>query len=250
MSDLASEYRNQFAWRDWPGVLAALPELEGATVLDLGCGVGDQAAELAARGARVIGFDANAELIEAARARAIPGAEFRTGDLRALPDPGVVADGLWCGFAAAYFPDLSEVLAAWARRLRPGGWIALTEIDDMFGHEPLGERARALLAEYAREALAAKRYDFDMGRKLRAHAERAGFRVSVELALQDLELAFAGPALPEVIAAWRARLERMRLLRDRCGPDFDALRDEFLACLARPDHRSTAQVRCCIAARA
>jgi ubiquinone/menaquinone biosynthesis C-methylase UbiE len=43
---LASEYRKQRAWRDWATVLDALPLAPGQLVLDLGCGVGDQAALL------------------------------------------------------------------------------------------------------------------------------------------------------------------------------------------------------------
>ena len=69
MTDLIDEYRRQFAWRDWDRVLDALPDLRGQTVLDLGCGVGDLAASLAARGAKVIGFDLNEELLRAARSR-------------------------------------------------------------------------------------------------------------------------------------------------------------------------------------
>jgi len=46
--NLAEEYRRQFEWRSWPDLVAALPPLDGATVLDLGCGVGDQAALLEA----------------------------------------------------------------------------------------------------------------------------------------------------------------------------------------------------------
>jgi 2-polyprenyl-3-methyl-5-hydroxy-6-metoxy-1,4-benzoquinol methylase len=81
---LASEYKRQFRWRDWPTVFHALPPLDGRAVLDFGCAVGDQAAALVARGARVIGYDADEELIRAARARALPSAEFRIGDLAAF----------------------------------------------------------------------------------------------------------------------------------------------------------------------
>jgi len=246
---LVTEYKRQFGWRAWPAVFAALPPLGGRTVLDLGCGVGDLAAALVARGARVIGIDLNRELLDAARARGLPNAEFRSGDLRALPDPGVAADGIWCSFAAAYLPDLAPALASWARHLRPGGWIALTEIDDLFGHEPLSERSRALFEAHARDALAAGRYDFRMGRKLRGHLERAGFTVSREFTLKDRELSFDGPALPEVTVAWRERFDRLKLFRDFCGAEFEAVRAEFLGCLARVDHRSTAKVCCCIAAR-
>lgn len=246
---LADEYRRQREWRAWSAILDALPPLDGRTVLDLGCGVGDQAAELAARGARVIGIDANEELLREAESRRIPGAEFRRADLREPLPPGIAADGLWCSFAAAYFPDLSAALASWAGGLRPGGWVALTEVDDLFGHEPLGERTRALLDAYAQDALAAGRYDFRMGRRLGAHAERAGFAVSTWQTHEDAELAFAGAARPGVVDAWRTRFDRMGRLRSFCGPEFDAVRDEFLGCLERADHRSVARVVCCIATR-
>ena len=239
---LAREYGRQARWRDWPRVLDLLPPLAGAVVLDLGCGPGHQAAALAARGARVIAIDANDDLLAAALARAPSGVEFRHGDLRSLDGVDEVADGIWCSFTAAYFPDFAPVLAVWARRLRPGGWIALTEIDDLFGHEPLAARARDVLDDYVRDALDADRYDFRMGRKLRGHLEAAGFTVAQEIDVPDAELSFDGPARAEVAAAWRRRFDRLRLLRDYCGDGFEPLRDEFLACLARPDHRSTARV--------
>src|SRR5262245_37712030 len=108
---LSEEYRRQLEWRDWPRVFEELPPLRGRTVLDLGCGVGDQAAELVKRGARVLGIDANDELLREARSRRLPGAEFRLADLRALPDLGLAADWIWSSFAAAYFPDLPTALA-------------------------------------------------------------------------------------------------------------------------------------------
>ena len=246
---LSTDYKRQFLWRPWPTIFDALPPLQGRTVLDLGCGVGDQAAALAARGARVIGIDGNEELLREAQTRQIPNAEFQLADLHALPDLGIVVDGIWCSFAAAYFPDLAEILAAWSRRLRPGGWITLTEIDDLFGHEPLSARTKALFEAYAQDALAAGRYDFHMGRKLRDHLEQSGFTVSKVLMLEDQELSFSGPAPPEVVEAWRNRFDRMTLLRDFCGSDFEPVREEFLGCLRRADHRSTAKVHCCIASR-
>jgi hypothetical protein len=56
---LASEYYRQFRYRHWRSILDALPPLAGKIVLDLGCGVGDLAAEFVGRGARVIGVDNN-----------------------------------------------------------------------------------------------------------------------------------------------------------------------------------------------
>jgi SAM-dependent methyltransferase len=197
----------------------------------------------------VIGFDVNEELLAEARSRGLANAEFRQADLRSPFEPGVPADGLWCGFTAAYFPELPAALSAWGRHLRPGAWAALTEVDDLFGHEPLSQPTRELFESYARDALAKGRYDFQMGRKLADHLQRSGFTVSKVLTLEDRELSFSGPALPEVVDAWRSRLERMTLLRDFCGPEFDGVREEFLGCLTRPDHRSAAKVYCCIGAR-
>jgi SAM-dependent methyltransferase len=244
---LADDYKRQFAWRDWSSIFAALPSMAGQTVLDLGCAVGDQAAELARRGARVIGIEMDEALLHEARSRSLENVEFRVGDLRELPDLGVLADGIWCSFAAAYFIDLPKVLASWARQLRPGGWIALTEIDDFFAHEPLGERSKALFEAYVREALDAGRYDFRMGRKLAPHLSASGFAVTKVLTVEDRELAFDGPGSADVLEAWRTRFDRMLLLRASWGAEFEQVRDEFLQALADPSHRSQAKVYCCIA---
>ncbi len=67
------------------------------------------------------------------------------------------------------------------------------------------------------------------------------------LTLEDQELSFSGPVRPEVLDAWRARFNRMKLFRDFCGPDIDQVQEEFLGCLKRADHTSVAQVYCCIA---
>jgi len=246
--ELAAEYRRQFDWRAWPEIFATLPPLRDRTVLDLGCGPGDQAAELTARGARVIGIDANAEFIAAAQARGLPNAEFQLGDLRALR-PDLAADGIWSSFAAAYFPDLPATLARWGERLRPGGFVALTEIDDLFAHEPLSAGTSELFAAYTSAALAAGWYDFQMGRKLARHLTASGFEVTKALVLGDQELAFDGPALPAVLDAWRRRFDRMAGLRQYCGPAFEGVRDEFLACLALHTHRAHARVHCAVAVK-
>jgi len=244
---LSDQYRRQLEWRSWGLLFDALPDFSGRTILDLGCGPGDQAAELVRRGARVIGFDGNEELLDAARAKGLATAEFHRADLR---DPDAIearADGIWCSFAAAYFPELGEVLASWSRALQPGGWIALTEIDDLFGHGPLSERTEELLAGYARDSLAKGRYDFHMGRKLARHLARAGFSVTRTLEAPDREFSFQGPASDGVREAWRARFDRMPLLAEFCGAQFERLRAEFLACLERPDHVSRSSVVCCVA---
>lgn len=243
---LSDEYKRQFAWRSWSTVLEHLPPVAGRLLLDLGCGVGDQTAQLAERGARVIGIDANQDLLDSARARGISNAEFRRLNLRALGRIGAAVDGIWCSFTAAYFPEFAPVLASWASLLEPGGWIALTEVDDLFGHEPLPDETKSLLATYAQNAARANRYDFHMGSKLRHHLEMAGFAVSSAHVLGDRELSFVGPADPAVLEAWKSRLDRMQLLKDFCGPNFERVREDLLGALIHPLHRSRATVHCCI----
>ena len=88
-----------------------------------------------------------------------------------------------------------------------------------------------------------------MGGRLCAELERCGFCIERELVLPDQEFAFEGPARPDVLAAWQRRFERMRPLRAAFGADYDAVRREFLECLARPDHSARSRVVCCVATR-
>lgn len=244
---LAGEYRRQSQRRDWALLLDALPGVDGALVLDLGCGGGDVAEVLVGRGARVLGIDLNEELLAAARARDLPGAEFIAADLREELRLPITVDGIWSSFLAAYHVDLPAALARWAAHLRPGGWIALTEIDDLFAHEPLPERTRALLEAYADEALRLGRYDFRMGRKLASHLESAAFRVVRELTLDDPELSFQGPASVEVLEAWSRRFDRMRPLLDFGARRGVSVRDDLLSAFASPDHTCGASVRAVLA---
>ena len=196
-------------------------------------------------GARVVGVDTNHELLAVARSRGIPNAEFRIADLRTLHDVGAF-DGIWCSSVDASAMALDPTLTCWKQHLNSQGWVALTEIDDLFGHEPIESRTSSLLAAYAQDALAANRYDFHMGRKLRSHLEQAGFTVGDSRILVDEELSFDGPAAPEVLDAWNSRLNRMKILNDFCGAAFERVRDDFLAALSHPDHHSLAKVYGCI----
>ena len=235
--------------RAWQRALELLPALAGRRVLDLGCGDGLAAAALAARGAEVVGLDLDEARLAAARARDVPRATFRRADLKLDLDVEPAADGLWACYTAAFFPDLAPALRRWSRALRPGGWIALIEVDDFLGHAPLAARWRELFAAYAAETLAAGRYDFHTGSKFERHVARAGLELEWIRDLPDPEFAFDGPIDAASLASWRARWQRMPLLRAAAGAAADRVRDDFLACLARDDHRASARVRACLARR-
>jgi SAM-dependent methyltransferase len=246
---LAAEYRQQFQWRPWKLIFEKLPLQPGQTILDLGCGIGDQARELASRGCKVIGIDGSQELINAAILEQTPNCEFLTCDLRNPSDVGISVDGIWCSFVAAYFTNLTWFLRGWTPLLKSGGWVAITEIEDLFGHEPLSSRTRWFLHRLAEDALTAGRYDFHMGGKLQGYLEQAGVSISQLLTLPDQELSFQGAATPEVVDAWHRRFQRMPHLRALCASEFPSVQQEFLSCLSRSDHVSTARVISCIAVK-
>lgn len=138
--NLSEEYKNQYQWRSWEKVYDLLPDLAGQRVFDIGCGVGDQARDFIERGARVIGVDINEELLGTARKNCPENARFINSDFRNPLDLDEQVDGLWCSFAVAYMTDFKPVLETWKKYIKKGGWIALTEIDNFFAHEPLSKQ--------------------------------------------------------------------------------------------------------------
>ena len=111
----------------------------GSVVLDLACGTGDLCDELRRQGLTPVGVDRSAGMLAAARGRALAGAPSAAssgplaplvrGDGLALSFRDGGLDGLVCGFALRNFAALPPVLAECARVLRPGGRLALLEVD-------------------------------------------------------------------------------------------------------------------------
>lgn len=101
----------------------------GENILDLATGTGWTSRLLARRGARVVGVDLGADLIEAARERAAAeglGIEYRVGDAEALPFADAEFDAVisTCGIMFASRPEAAA--SELARVTRKGGRIALT----------------------------------------------------------------------------------------------------------------------------
>ena len=109
---------------------AALGLPQRARVLDVPCGAGRLALELAAWGYEVTGIDQSAGLIDAARDDAAGHdlqIDFRHGDMRDLPDEAGY-DGAVCFWNSfGYFDDAGnlEFLRAVSRSLNPGGRLVL-----------------------------------------------------------------------------------------------------------------------------
>lgn len=114
----------------------ALHPLDGATLLDIGCGTGFHLRRFAARGACVVGVEPHLPLVASARARlsgmppgAAPWPVVVAGSAEALPlaDTSVdVVHARWAYFfGAGCEPGLAEV----ERVLRPGGVACFVDND-------------------------------------------------------------------------------------------------------------------------
>ena len=99
-------------------------------VLDLACGTGDLCLELARHGLLAVGLDRSSGMLQAAQTRtASRRPSLVRGDGLALPLRAGALDGIVCGFALRNFAALPPMLAECARVLRPGGRLALLEVD-------------------------------------------------------------------------------------------------------------------------
>ncbi|HEY4088031.1 MAG TPA: class I SAM-dependent methyltransferase [Bryobacteraceae bacterium] len=92
-------------------------------VLDIGCGPGDDALAFQARGVQVTGIDASPEMVRVARERGVDASVRRAEDLSDLPGS---FDGVLSNFGALNcVQDLRVMREPLARRMRPGGWLAI-----------------------------------------------------------------------------------------------------------------------------
>ena len=71
----------------------------------------------------------------------------------------------------------------------------------------------------------------------------AGLEVVLQSDRTDAELAFDGPASPEVLEAWRGRLERMKFPAEYFGDALPARAAAFLECLRSPAHETTSRLK-------
>lgn len=113
--------------------LAALKP--GEHVLDAGCGVGMDLAELSAAigpSGAIVGFDLSAELITRAKERAATLAtpvSFEQGDLHTLPFADASFDVVWCERVLMYLERPLDAVREVLRVLKPGGRFVAGEID-------------------------------------------------------------------------------------------------------------------------
>jgi ubiquinone/menaquinone biosynthesis C-methylase UbiE len=106
----------------------------GDSAIDVGCGFGDEAAEMARRvgsRGRVVGVDISESMIGEARRRhnSLAQLSWRVADAFDLPFEDNSFDACGAATMLQHVPDPASVLHEMTRVLRPGGRIAILEFD-------------------------------------------------------------------------------------------------------------------------
>ena len=155
------------------GVVELLAPRRGERILDLGCGDGALTEALVAAGAEVVGIDASADMVAAARQRGI---DARVVDATALDFDGAF-DAVFSNAALHWMTDADAVIAGVGRALTPGGRF----VGEFGGAGNVAAITVALLAVLGRRGLdaeAAIPWFFPTAAAYRQRLEHHGFTVT------------------------------------------------------------------------
>jgi trans-aconitate methyltransferase len=135
-----------FVWERGRGLLELLAPEAGERILDLGCGTGHLAAQIADIGARVVGIDSSAEMIAEAR-RKYPQVQFDVADARSFrfAEP---FDAVFSNAVLHWVREAGLVIESAWKALRPGGRYVV----EMGGKGNVGTIVQAVTAAYQRFA--------------------------------------------------------------------------------------------------
>jgi SAM-dependent methyltransferase len=189
----------------------------GVRIADVACGTGTTAVALAVEhGARVVAIDLGADNLRKTEARAaLAGVavqvECVVADAISLPLADDALDGLICECAVSTFADKAAVITEFARVVRPGGVVV---ISDMVVNAPLPSDLAGLLAPWTcvGDALPVEGYQrlfIDAGLRAICSADETP-------ALQDLLLDLKRKLVLAAVGAASVQA-RNRLLRDPVG---------------------------------
>ena len=156
-------------------ILDLMGNLEGAHILDVGCGDGALVCAAASRGAEATGVDPDPAMLAAARTRADKDgitAAFLEGRIERLPFPDAAFDVVVSITVLCFVPDASAAVREMARVLRPGGRLVLGELG-RWSLWAIIRRVRGWLGSATWKAA-----HFRTGTELRALAKQAGLSVT------------------------------------------------------------------------
>jgi ubiquinone/menaquinone biosynthesis C-methylase UbiE len=109
-------------------LVAMLTPVTGKRLLDVGCGDGALASDLARRGAIVTGLDADVRAIAAARTRRAPVPGLLVGQAERLPFADATFDRVVAVTVLCFVEHAEQAIAEMTRVLRPGGRLVIGEL--------------------------------------------------------------------------------------------------------------------------
>jgi SAM-dependent methyltransferase len=110
---------HDFVWQLGVGVVDLLKPQHGELILDLGCGTGHLANQIALRGVNVIGLDPSEKMLETAR-REYSYLDFRVADARTFDFPERF-DAVFSNAVLHWIHEPERVIERVAHHLKPGG---------------------------------------------------------------------------------------------------------------------------------
>lgn len=132
------------AWRSLQEVCAARGlALDGARVLDFGCGTGLLTGMVAERAAHVVGLDVSPAMLEVLEGKGLGNVRTVLGELAEAIDGGALPDAAFdlviCSSVCAFVPDYEATAALLATRLAPSGLLVQWDWElDPADEEPMG----------------------------------------------------------------------------------------------------------------
>lgn len=111
--------KHDYVWQMGAGVVELLDPKAGERIVDLGCGTGHLTAQIASRGADVIGFDASPTMLETAH-REFPDLDFRLADARDFEFTARF-DAVFSNAALHWIHEPELVIERVAHHLKSGG---------------------------------------------------------------------------------------------------------------------------------
>ena len=161
----------------------------GERILDLGCGDGTLTAQIAARGATVVGIDASADMVAAAKARGVDARQMRAEELPFLRE----FDAVFSNAVLHWIADANAAARGVARALASRGRF----VGEFGGHTNIAAITVALRAVLPRYGLdAPSDWYYPTPDAYRRVLESAGFLVD------DIALVPRPTPLPTGMAGW------------------------------------------------
>lgn len=185
-----------------------VPYLSTATqVLDVGCGPGALAGEIARRfpDKTVVGADASESRLEFARQEhTFSNISFKSANSTELPFSDQSFDLVYSRFMLEYLQNPEIAIAEMARVCKPGGHVILQDLDgQIVWHHPAPEFEADL--QIVLDELKQTGFDVFVGRKLFLHAKNAGLSpVTVKLDPYHL---YAGQISEKELNDWELKLD-------------------------------------------